>query len=53
MGPGVWDLGKPISTAMAEVSGAKLKDKKNEKVQSSSGAIFSLADSKEGARPTQ
>ena len=50
MGPRVWDLGKPISMAMPE---AMLKDKKKKaKVQGSSGAVLSLADSEEGARST-
>ena len=48
--PRVWDLEKPILTAMAEASRAKLKDeKKKAKVQGSNGAVISSADSKEGA----
>jgi hypothetical protein len=47
MGPEVWDLGKPISTAMTK---AKWKEKKKKaKVQDSSGAVLS----EEGARPVQ
>ena len=46
-------MGKLISTAMAEVSVVKLKDKKKKaKVQGSSGGVLFSVDSEEGARPT-
>jgi hypothetical protein len=51
-GPRVWDLGKLISTAMAEVLVVKLKDKKKAKVQGSNGAVLFLTASREGAHPT-
>ena len=52
-GPRVWDLGKLMSTAMADVLVMKLKDKKKmAKVQGSSSAVLLSVDSKDGARST-